>query len=102
MGIPKKGSRKITVDGENFIWLIRRDPTYYSANVGYINVAVEHAEERGSKLVIMADRLVMKNCDSIKFKPVVPSEVELWINQAIKAGWQPKNPGKPFEFIVSI
>ncbi|MGB3654009.1 MAG: hypothetical protein WBA41_22745 [Rivularia sp. (in: cyanobacteria)] len=40
MGIPKKGARKITVDGENFIWLIRRDPTYYSSDVAYINVAV--------------------------------------------------------------
>ncbi|MGB3642540.1 MAG: hypothetical protein WBA39_33910 [Rivularia sp. (in: cyanobacteria)] len=102
MGIPKKGARKITVDGENFIWLIRRDPTCYSANVGYINVAVEHAEETGSKLVIMADRLVMKEGNLIKFKPVTPSEVALWIHKAIKAGWEPKKPGKPFEFIVSF
>ncbi len=101
MGIPKKGSRKITVDGENFIWLIRRDPTYYSSNVGYINVAVEYAEGTGSKLIIRADRPVMENCDSIKFKPVTPVEVTSWINQAIKAGWEPKKSGKPFEFIVS-
>ena len=102
MGIPKKGSRKITVDGENFIWLIRRDPTYYSFDVAYINIAVEYAEGTGSKLVIIAGRLVIKDGNSIKFKPVVPSEVELWIHQAIKAGWEPKKPGKPFEFLVSI
>ena len=103
MGIPKKGSRKITVDGENFIWLIRRNPTYSNlVMIGYLNVAVEHAEETGSKLVIMTDRLVPKDCNTIKLKPVTPSEVALWINKAIKAGWKPKKSGKPFEFIVSF
>ena len=97
MGIPKKGSRKITVDGENFIWLIRRQPY-----IDYLNVAVEHAEGTGSKLIIIADRLVIKDCNLIQVKPVVPSEVTLWIHKAIKAGWEPKKPGKPFEFLVSI
>ncbi len=103
MGIPKKGSRKITVDGENFIWLIRRKPTYFDVgyDVGCLNVAVEHAEEKGSKLVIMAERAVIKDDNSTQVKPVTPVEVSSWINQAIKAGWQPKKSGKPFEFIVS-
>ncbi|MEM6752202.1 MAG: hypothetical protein AAF630_04340 [Cyanobacteria bacterium P01_C01_bin.38] len=103
MGIPKKGSRKITVDGENFIWLIRREPTYYHVgyDVGCLNVAVEHAEGKGSKLVIMAERPVLKDSDSMKVKPVTPVEVESWIHQAVKSGWQPKKSGKPFEFIVT-
>ncbi len=96
MGIPKKGSRKITVDGENFIWLIRRQPY-----IDYLNVAVEYAEGTGSKLIIMANRPVIKDCNLIQMKPVTPIEVASWINQAIKAGWEPKKSGKPFEFIVS-
>ncbi len=102
MGIPKKGARKITVDGENFIWLIRRKATYSQTGYGIgLNVAVEHAEESASKLVIMTDKAHSKDWATIEVKPVVPSEVASWIHQAIKAGWEPKKPGKPFEFIVS-
>ncbi len=102
MGIPKKGSRKITIDGENFIWLIRRKATYSQTAFGIgLNVAVEHAEESASKLVIMTNKLHPKEWNTT-VKPVVLSEVELWIHQAIKAGWEPKKPGKPFEFIVSF
>jgi len=103
MGIPKKGSRKITVDGENFIWLIRRKATTSQASyyIDYINVAVEHVEGTGSKLVIMTDKAHPKNWGTTEVKPVVPSEVSSWINQAIKAGWEPNKSGKPFEFIVS-
>ncbi|MEM9926954.1 MAG: hypothetical protein AAF915_24950 [Cyanobacteria bacterium P01_D01_bin.50] len=103
MGIPKKGSRKITVDGESFIWLIRREPTYFNVGyeVGCLNVAVEHAEGIGSKLVIMAEREVMKDGNLMHFKPVIPSEVASWISQAIKAGWEPKKSGKPFELVVT-
>ena len=28
MSIPKKGSRKIVVDGDEYLWLIRSKPTY--------------------------------------------------------------------------
>ena len=95
MGIPKKGSRKITVDGDNFIWLIRRKQTYSQIDFGMgLNIAVEHAEESGSKLVILTDKIN-------KVQSVTPVEVSSLINQAIKAGWEPKKSGKPFEFIVN-
>ncbi len=102
MGIPKKGSRKITVDGENFIWLIRRKATYGQTDFGVgLNVAVEHAEESGSKLIILTDKPHPKDWATIQVKPVIPSEVASWISQAIIAGWEPKKSGKPFEFVVS-
>lgn len=102
MGIPKKGSRKITVDGENFIWLIRRKATYGQTDFGVgLNVAVEHAEESGSKLIILTDKPHPKDWATTKVKPVIPSEVASWISQAIIAGWEPKKSGKPFEFVVS-
>ncbi|WP_414619335.1 hypothetical protein [Calothrix sp. CCY 0018] len=49
----------------------------------------------------MTDKPHPKNWLNMSESKVVPSEVELWINQAVKAGWQPKKPGKPFEFIVN-
>ena len=102
MGIPKKGARKITVDGENFIWLIRRKATYSQTAFGMgLNIAVEHAEESGSKLVILTDKPHSKDWRINKAQSVTPIEVSSWINQAIKAGWEPKKSGKPFELIVS-
>ena len=102
MGIPKKGSRKITVDGEPFIWLIRKKATYGQTDFGVgLNVAVEHAEESGSKLIILTDKPHPKDWATREVKAVTPSEVASWINRAIKAGWEPKKSGKPFEFVVS-
>jgi hypothetical protein len=53
MSIPKKGTRKIMVDGEPFIWLIRRQATNMQADYGCgnLHVAVQHAQEPGSVLV---------------------------------------------------
>ena len=102
MGIPKKGARKITVDGEPFIWLIRKKATYGQTDFGVgLNVAVEHAEESGSKLIIMTDKPHPQDWATTQVKPVIPSEVVSWINQAINTGWEPKKSGKPFELVVS-
>ena len=74
----KKGTRKIIVDGEAFLWLIRRQPTYMQEcfHGGNLHVAVEHAEQPGSVLVIITDLphpqgLVSKQ----EVKPIIPSDV---------------------------
>jgi hypothetical protein len=52
MSIPKKGTRKIIVDGQPFIWLIRRQATNMQADYGCgnLHVAVQHAEEPGGRV----------------------------------------------------
>lgn len=54
MAIPIKGSRKITVDGDDYRWLIRRKATDCQADygVGELHVAVEHVAGRGSTLLV--------------------------------------------------
>lgn len=58
MSIPKKGSRKIVVGSETFIWNIRKSR---NGKVHYpdecLTVAVEHAQEPRSILVIYTHRL---------------------------------------------
>ncbi|MDZ8054575.1 MAG: hypothetical protein RMX68_008455 [Aulosira sp. ZfuVER01] len=97
MSIPKRGTRKIVVDGEPFIWLIRRQATNSQADYGcgYIHVAVEHAQVPGSVLVIYTDKPHPQNWIA-EVKPVKPSDAARWILQAIQAGWKPKILGAPF------
>ncbi|OUL34670.1 hypothetical protein [Nostoc sp. 106C] len=97
MSIPKRGTRKIVVDGEPFIWLIRRQATNSQADYccGYIHVAVEHAQEPGSVLAIRTDKPHSENWIT-EVKPVKPKDVARWILQAMESGWQPKTLGAPF------
>lgn len=95
MSIPKKGTRKIIVDGEPFLWLIRRQATYTQENCGNLHIAVEHAEAPGSVLVILTDRPHPQCWGTNEVKPVTPSDAAQWIQQAVQLGWQPQPSGIP-------
>ncbi|MEG5017507.1 MULTISPECIES: hypothetical protein [unclassified Microcoleus] len=103
MSIPKKGARKIIVDGETFIWLIRRQATYTQSCYagGNIHVGVEHAQKRGSVLVIITDRPHPQCWRTNEVKPVTPCDATQWIRQAVQLGWQPQLPGITFEVRIA-
>lgn len=102
MSIPKKGTRKIIVDGEPFLWLIRRQATYTQENCGNLHIAVEHAEKPGSVLVILTDRPHPQGLTPTnEVKPVTPSDAAQWIRQAVQLGWQPQLPGITFEVRIA-
>ena len=100
MSIPKKGTRKIVVDGEPFLWLIRRKATYSQECefCGNLHVAIEHAEKRGSVLVIISDRPHPQGLTATnEVKPVTPSDAAQWIRQAVQLGWKPRAIGNTFK-----
>lgn len=106
MSIPTKGARKITVNGQVFLWLIRRKVTYGQECFpgGNVHVAVQDIAQEGATLIIETDRFHPKgfrsgNPESSNI-PVAPSDIEFWIRQAIRLGWQPEKPGKSFQTIV--
>ena len=104
MSIPKKGTRKIIVDGQPFIWLIRRQATNMQADYGCgnIHVAIQHAEKPGSVLVILTDRPHTQGLTPTnEVKPVTPSDTAQWIRQAVQLGWQPQLPGITFEVRIA-
>ena len=88
MSIPTKGARKITVDGQVFLWLIRRKVTYtQECFSGNLHVVVQDKENKGSTLAIRTDRshpkgLSCKDTDT----SVTPSDIESWVKQAIRLG----------------
>ena len=104
MSIPKKGARKIIVDGKPFIWLIRRQATNMQADYGCgnLHVAVQHAQEPGSVLVIITYRPNPQGLTPTnEVKPVTPSDAAQWIRQAVQLGWQPQLPGITFEVRIA-
>ncbi len=105
MSIPKQGARKIVVAAEPFIWLIRKRASDFQAYYPdtYLHVAVEHAVEDGSTLLIITDRLHPAGLNSRSaIIPVIPADVSLWIEQALSLGWLPTAAGKSFEVKVGI
>ncbi len=100
MAIPKRGSRKIVVDGEEYRWLIRRKATYNQTDYGsgYLNVAVEHACSNGSVLVIYTDKPHPKDWATTSVEPVTPQNIKTWIKGALQIGWTPKEKGAQFEY----
>jgi hypothetical protein len=103
MAIPRKGSRQITVDGQRFRWSIRRKATHSQSDFqsATLTFAVEAAEHKGRLLHVELARPRPDNWHSWYSKtdvvPVTPSEVAKFIRQALRAGWNPVEPGSPFE-----
>lgn len=91
MSIPQKGTRKITVGNENYLWLIRRKASYSQTDygIGCIHVAIERAEEPGTTLLIYTDIKHPKDSGIDKVVPVTPSDVSRWIVQALELDWKP-------------
>lgn len=98
MTIPRKGSRKIVVDGVKYRWLIRRKATYSQADYGdgKIHVAIESDDKNGTILLIETDRPHPADCATDEVIPVKPSDVASWIKAAIGKGWNPKKSSATF------
>ena len=95
MSIPKKGTRRITVGNESYLWLIRRKATYCQTDygIGFIHVAIEHVEKSGTTLLVYTDRKHPKDWSTKKVVPVTPLDVSNWITQALELGWKPEKKG---------
>ena len=102
MAIPKKGTRTIIVDEENYRWLIRRKATYGQTDygIGRIHVAIEHADNPGTTLFVYTDREHPKDWNTKKVIPVMPSDISNWIKQALELKWEPQEKGS--QLSVSI
>ncbi len=101
MAIPKKGSRKITIDNVTYRWTIRQKPTYYQECMGTnILGAVELFLNPACTLSIdfpnvRFDNLVMGTKNALS---VTPKIIEFCIKDAIKKGWKPQIEAATFEY----
>jgi hypothetical protein len=99
---------RITVDGADYIWSVRRAPQY-SAQHGWVGlvITVEPAERPQRVLVIeypmpkdwtpagpMARRIARP--------PITSEDFPAQIRAALGAGWEPSARGKPFNYVVGV
>ena len=101
MTMPTKGSRRIHVDGFQYLWLIRRKPTYGEAiGESSLVVAVELEESSGSTLLLEHSQNRSDSWVGPSDTSVTPSMVAAGIRSAIQRGWIPQAPGKTFRVAI--
>ena len=99
MTIPSKGSRKIIVDGKEYIWLIRSKPTYtQDCQEGKMSAAVELKANPGTTLQIEFPYLRPDSAFSSAPFSVTPKIIESCIKNALVNGWQPNEFGATYKY----
>ncbi|MGW1991920.1 hypothetical protein [Embleya sp. NPDC001921] len=98
MALAKKGSRRITVDGVEYRWCLRRRPTWEQDMChSPATYAVECAATPGTTLLVTTN---LRHPSSVwgRESPgsVLPSDVAANIRLARSGGWAPESPGSPF------
>ncbi len=94
MTLPKKGSRRITVDGVTYRWAIRKKPTYGEyLKWGGIRAVVELFDSPES---ILAIDFPFARPDAHGFQnghSVTPAMIAESIRQSVSDGWDPSVKG---------
>jgi len=104
MSLTKKGSRTIEVDGNSFLWQIRKKPSYSSAiGESPLSVAIQLKDTNNSVLVVACngprpDAWVKVSQEIV----VTPKHVAEIIKHAVSQGWDFKNTGGAFELQYEI
>jgi hypothetical protein len=90
MALPRKHSRQITVAGITYRWCLGK--LTYTSGLGMGDrVVVQAADQPGARLVVSLHPFW---CDE---PSLTPRHVADFIEDAIGSGWQPLEPGPPFE-----
>lgn len=95
MTMPRKHSRRIIVDEIPFRWCIGKGRLFQTGLGSGDRVIVESVDGHGATLVIV---LPWDFCDD---PTVTPGKVADWTRRALDHGWQPHQPGSPFELDLS-
>lgn len=103
MSLPRKGRRAIAVDGEEYFWRIRKEPTYIQGAYGSAMTLAVQGASSDSRSVLVADLAVSRpdNWLSSHQTSVTPRMVRDIIRAAREAGWDPRRSG-PFSLRYPI
>ncbi|MCW9056577.1 MAG: hypothetical protein OQK47_08160 [Gammaproteobacteria bacterium] len=104
MSLTKKGSRTISVAGNDYLWQIRRKPNYDEMlGESNLSVAIQLKDTNNSVLVITCNGLrpdaVVKQTKELI---VTPKHVEEMIISAIKNGWEYNKQGSAYNYEYKI
>jgi len=97
MTLPKKGSRKLVVDGRTYRWAIRKSPTYGEAlEESNLLAAVELFDTPASTLLIEFDCPRSDSWMSESKVSIGPAHISAAVRKGIAQGWQPEQRGKTY------
>ena len=97
MALNKKKSRLITIDSEQYRWVV-------SSNSGFNVFVAEKEDVKGGKIEVYFDRYINKHKSRFvpgakeELKIIKPKDAESIIRQAIIKGWNPDEKGRPVVF----
>ncbi len=99
MALNKKGTRRITVDGIEYRWRVRRKPSYLQglcwAPMIYA-VEVAHGNQSGTVLIVASSQAHPSNWVGAEAEAIRPAHVAASIREARAQGWDPTRAGSPF------
>jgi len=101
MTLPKKGIRLITVNGEQFVWKVRKKRNWNEEMGGSLMIPIQYIQG-GQFLIVDSDYCRSDMREAAYGKPnkisaITPSFIEKCIHKALKEGWNYKSEGKPFK-----
>jgi hypothetical protein len=103
MALAKKGLRTIQVDGESFVWRVRRRVSHEEKHEAQLNIPIQHV--CGGQLFIAHLGYSRSGYEAYgiagagSMKEITPAMIEACIIKAIGLGWQYKCSGKPVSVI---
>ena len=97
MTIPRKGGRRLVVDGTLYTWRIRKAPTYFQAAFeAPMMVAIQAADAPRCPLVVSLGVSRPDNWIHPHQTGITPAQVVAIVRRALAEGWVPSRPGPAF------
>ncbi len=94
MAFPKKGTRKISVSGENFFWRIRKKVSHNERHDDEIGIPIQHESE--GTILIANVGYCRSGYTKEPISRITPSIIEGCIKLAMEKGWNFKEKGQSF------
>ena len=91
MSIRRKGARRVTVDDREYLWTIRKKPTYAQAALECpMTIAVQACGEAARGVLVVNARISRPdNWIRPHRTPVTPAMVRQMVRSALESGWEP-------------
>ena len=98
MAMPKRGARLVEYDGQEFLWRIRKKPTYvqgvYSSPM---TISVQKADSPSPKVLLVTLNVSRPdNWIAGHQTQITPRMIKMMINGALADGWNPDDGGSVF------
>jgi hypothetical protein len=102
MAISLKGMRKITIDGEVFLWKIRRKVSHEEDHNDQLPIPVQHVSGGQVLFVFLGFTRAWGGYVNNSPTSITPKMIEPLIREAIFLGWKFSEPGNPIALVDGV